>query len=120
MIALVKKASLAALVCLATAAQATEGELWFRKAEKVALARGIQKNGFTCSEIKAVYFVAAEADGNHMRAICGLDADSAASSSFRLTVRGSGTFRVEPWEDSGRSTGHAQFASGFMLRTSLN
>jgi hypothetical protein len=77
MIALVKKAFVAALVCLATAAQATEGELWFRKAEKVALARGIQKDGFTCSEIKAVYFVAAKADGNHMRAICGSDGDSA-------------------------------------------
>ncbi len=120
MIALVKKASLAALVCLATAAQATEGELWFRKAEKVALARGIQKDGFPCPEIEAVYFVEAKTDGNHMRAVCETVDGPAASSSFRLTVRGSGTFRVEPWEDSGWSAGHAQFASGFMLRTSLN
>src|SRR5215213_1813396 len=71
MITTVRKASAAALVCLATAAQAAEGELWFRKPEKVALARGIQKDGFPCPEIKAVYFIGAKSDGNHMRAVCG-------------------------------------------------
>ena len=120
MIAMVRKASAAVLICLATATQATEGELWFRKGEKIALARGIQKDGFPCPEIKAVYFVAAKSDGNHMRAICGMANDPAASSSFRLTVRGSGTYRVEPWESGASSAGNAQFASGFVLRTSLN
>ena len=119
MFAIIRKASAAALICLATTAQANEGELWFRKAEKVALARGIQKDGFSCPEIKAVYFVAAKADGNHMRAVCET-VDVSAASSFRLTVRGSGTFRVEPWEDGRRTAGHAQFVSGFTLRTSLN
>ena len=115
---MVRTALAAALACFATAAQSTEGELWFRKAEKIALARGIQKDGFPCPEIKTVYFIEAKSDGNHMRAVCGAAEDSSASSSFRLTVRGSGSFRVEPWRDGGESA-NAQFA-GFALRTSLN
>ena len=115
MIAMVKKASVAALVCVATAAQATEGELWFRKAEKVALARGIQDNGFACVEIKAVYFLGGRSDGNDMRAVCGTEGESEASSNFRLTVRGSGTYRVEPWSERGNV-----FAEIAALRAALD
>lgn len=83
----------------------------------IALARGIQRDGFACPELKAVYFVGAKSDGNHMRAVCGAGDEPEAASSFRLTVRGSGTYRVEPWD--GAPAGNAQFA-GFLLRTSLN
>jgi len=116
MITTVRKASAAALVCLATAAQAAEGELWFRKPEKVALARGIQKDG---TEIKAVYFIGAKSDGNHMRAVCGTANEAVPSSSFRLTVRGSGSYRVEPW-DGEASVVRTLFASAFVLRASLD
>ena len=101
----------------ATAAQAAESELWFRKAEKVALARGIQQDGFACSELTAVYFVEARSDGNHMRAVCRTGKGLDDSTSFRLTVRGSGGYRVGPWDDA--PAGNVQFA-GFVLRTSLN
>src|SRR3954452_22088347 len=117
MITTVRKASAAALVCRATAAQAAEGELWFRKPEKVALARGIQKDGFPCPEIKAVYFIGAKSDGNHMRAVCGTADEAVPSSSFRLTVRGS--YRVEPW-DGEASVVRTLFASAFVLRASLD
>src|SRR3954462_7438393 len=116
MITTVRKASAAALVCLATAAQAAEGELWFRKPEKVALARGIQKDG---TEIKAVYFIGAKSDGNHMRAVCGTANEAVPSSSFRLPVRGSGSYRVEPW-DGEASVVRTLFASAFVLRASLD
>ena len=115
MIKTVKTASVA-LVLLATAAHAADGqELWFRKAEKVALARGIQDNGFACVEIKAVYFLGGRSDGNDMRAVCGTEGDSEASSNFRLTVRGSGTYRVEPWSERGNV-----FAEIAALRVSLD
>ena len=119
MITTVRKASAAALVCLATAAQAAEGELWFRKPEKVALARGIQKDGFPCPEIKAVYFIGAKSDGNHMRAVCGTANEAVPSSSFRLNVPGSGSYRVEPW-DGEASVVRTLFASAFVLRASLD
>ena len=113
------KALITCLACSASA-QAAGDELWFRKAEKVALARGIQQDGFSCPEVKAVYFVEAKPDGNHMRAVCGTADEAATSSSFRLTVRGSGTYRVAPWSDGKLFTDVAQFASDFSLRTSLN
>ena len=121
MISTVRTAITAALVCLAATAHAAEGELWFRKAEKVALARGIQRDGFPCAEIKAVYFVGARAEGNHLRAVCGTAEDSAAPSSFRLTVRGSGSYRVEPWNEKGGAFATmAGLGAGFMLRASLD
>jgi hypothetical protein len=110
----------AALACSAMAAQAGETELWFRKPEKIALARGIRQDGYSCSEIRAVYLVEAKADGNHMRAVCGTAEPSAAPSSFRLTVRGSGTYRVAPWSDNATVADVGRFASDFTLRTSLN
>ena len=115
-----RKPLVACLACSAAAAQAADNELWFRKAEKVALARGIQLGGYPCSEIRAVYFVEAASDGNHMRAVCGTADGPSASSSFRLTVRGSGTYRVAPWSDAGTFADNARFASDFSLRTPLN
>jgi len=110
----------AALACSVTAVQAGETELWFRKAEKVALARGIRQDGYSCPEIRAVYFVEAKADANHMRAVCGTADGPAASSSFSLTVRASGTYRVAPWSEGATVADVGRFASDFTLRMSPN
>jgi hypothetical protein len=49
-----------------------------------------------------------------------LAADEAVpSSSFRLNVRGSGSYRVEPW-DGEASVVRTLFASAFVLRASLD
>jgi hypothetical protein len=119
MFATIRGACAVAFTCLATMTQA-ESELWFRKAEKVALARGIRRDGFACPEITTVYFVAAKPDGNHMRAVCGSPDGSAVPSSFRLTVRGSGAFRAARWDGDGVAETLTQFAAGYLLRTSLN
>src|SRR3954470_13538350 len=119
MSATIRAASAAAFTCLATMTQ-DESDLWFRKAGKVALARGIRRDGFACPEITTVYFIGAKPDGNHMRAVCGSPDGSAVSSSFRLTVRGSGAFRAALWDGDGAAAAPTQFAAGYLLRTSLN
>ena len=81
-VAIIRAASAVGVACLATVTQA-ETELWFRRAEKIALARGIQRDGFACAELRTVYFVETRPDGNHMRAVCGTSDGSAAPSTFR-------------------------------------
>jgi hypothetical protein len=119
MFAIIRAASAVGITCLATVTQA-ETELWFRRAEKIALARGIQRDGFACAELRTVYFVEMRPDGNHLRAVCGTSDGSAAPSTFRLTVRGSGTFRAAPWDGGDGAAQSIRFAEGYRLRTSLN
>ncbi len=118
MIARISTVLAAALALVPATAQAADEELWFRKNERVQLARRIQDGGFACPEVKAVYFLGARPDGNHMRAECG-PRGGAFLARYRLTVRGSGTFRTEPWADAGAPVATALFSDAPALRTSL-
>jgi hypothetical protein len=110
----------AVLVLLAAAAQAGEGELWFRKGERKTLARDIRDQGLACPEIKAVYLLGAKADGNHMRAVCGSKDGAGETFDVRLIVRASGSFRAEPWTETDPSFAATPSAVALTLRASLD
>jgi hypothetical protein len=105
----------AALSVLATASHAEERELWFRAAEKRALAQQIKGLGFSCPALHKAFFVGQQADGNHIRAVCGSTSQaSSGAATFLLVAGGSGVKRIEPWE------GRLSLLDGSSLRNSLD
>lgn len=89
----------AVLSVFATALHAEERELWFRNAEKRALAQQIKGLGFNCPVLQKAYFVGQQADGNHIRAVCGGSSLAPGEApAFRLVAGGSGVKRIELWD----------------------